>query len=182
MYPFAPLLTIFIVKSLLEAVDYQTVRPFDLSIGPWVCDRDIFNLDACILVEFPELIGHEIGSQVCDDGIGEAKAVQDIRDEVNNPIWCELGYRLVLNPLGKLIDSHQNMGETAWCRCDGPNHVEAPTSEGLGWWYGDEAVGRNMSLLAEELTILASAHEILRVGYCSGPPETSPICFPHQRS
>jgi hypothetical protein len=30
--------------------------------------------------------------------------VQDIRDEINNPIWCELGYRLVLDPLGKLID------------------------------------------------------------------------------
>jgi hypothetical protein len=33
MYPFAPLLVVFIVESLLEAVDYQTVRPFDLSIG-----------------------------------------------------------------------------------------------------------------------------------------------------
>jgi hypothetical protein len=39
------------------------------------------------------------------------------------------GYRLVLNPLGKLVDSHQNMGETAWRRCEGPNHVEAPTSK-----------------------------------------------------
>jgi hypothetical protein len=78
MYPFAPLLAIFIVESLVEAVDYQTVCPFNLSIGPWVCDRDIFDLDACILAEFPELVGREIGSQVCDDGIGEAEAVQDI--------------------------------------------------------------------------------------------------------
>jgi hypothetical protein len=182
MYPFAPLLAIFIIESLLEAVDDQTVRPFDLSIGPWVRNRDILNLDACILAEFLELVGLEVGSQICDDGIGEAEAVQDIRDEVNNPIWCELGYRLVLNPLGKLVDSHQNVGETAWRHCEGPNHVEAPTSEGPGWRYGDEAVGRNMSLLAEELTILASAHEILRVGYCSGPPEAGPICLPHQRS
>jgi hypothetical protein len=136
MYPFAPLLAVFVVESLLEAVDYQTVRPFHLSIGPWVCDRDIFNLDTCILAEFLELVGREIGSQVCDDAIGEAEAVQDIRDEVNNPIWCELGYRLVLNPLGKLVDSHQNMGEIVWHRCEGPNHVEAPTSKGLGWRYG----------------------------------------------
>jgi hypothetical protein len=74
------------------------------------------------------------------------------------------------------------MGETAWRRCEGPNHVEAPTSKEPGWRYGDEAVGWNMSLLAKELTILAPAHEILRVGYCSGPPETSPVCLPHQRS
>jgi hypothetical protein len=57
MYTFAPLLAIFIIKSLLEAIDYQTIRPFDLSIGPWVCNRDIFNLNACILVELPELVG-----------------------------------------------------------------------------------------------------------------------------
>jgi hypothetical protein len=176
-----PLLAVFIVESLLEAIDYQAVCPFDLSIGPWVCDQDILDLDTCILAEFPELVGREIGSQVYDDGIRKAEAVQDIRDEVNNPIWCELGYRFVLNPLGKLVDSHQNMGETAWRRCEGPNHVEAPTSKGPGWWY-DEAVGRNMSLLAEELAILAPTHEILRVGFCSGPPETSPICLPYQRS
>jgi hypothetical protein len=108
--------------------------------------------------------------------------MQDIRDEIDNPIWCKLGYRLVLDSLGKLIDSHQHMRETAWRRCEGPNHIKAPTRKGLGWQYGDEAVGWNMRLLAEELTILAPAHEILRIGYCSGPPKTGPICFPNQRS
>jgi hypothetical protein len=48
--------------------------------------------------------------------------------------------------------------------------------------YGDEAVGWNMRLLAEELTILAPVHEILRIGYRGGPPETGPVCFPNQRS
>jgi hypothetical protein len=33
MYPFASLLAGFIIESLLEAVDYQTVGPFDLSVG-----------------------------------------------------------------------------------------------------------------------------------------------------
>jgi hypothetical protein len=81
--------------------------------------------------------------------------MQDIRDEINNSVWCKLGYWLVLDPLGKLVDSHQHMGETAWRRCEGPDHIKAPTSKGPGWWYGDEAVGWNMRLLAEELTILA---------------------------
>jgi hypothetical protein len=49
--------------------------------------------------------------------------MQDIRDEANNPIWHELGYRLVLDPLGELVDSHQDMGETAWRRREGPNHI-----------------------------------------------------------
>jgi hypothetical protein len=46
--------------------------------------------------------------------------MQDIGDEINNSIWCELGYRLVLDPLGKLVNSHQYMGETAWRSCEGP--------------------------------------------------------------
>jgi hypothetical protein len=49
--------------------------------------------------------------------------MQDIRDEINNSIWCELGYQLVLDPLGKLVDSHQYMSEAAWRRCEGPNHI-----------------------------------------------------------
>jgi hypothetical protein len=39
-----------------------------------------------------------------------------------------------------------------------------------------------MRLLAEELIILAPAHEILRIGYCSGPPKTGPVCLANQRS
>jgi hypothetical protein len=66
--------------------------------------------------------------------------MQDIRDEIINSIWCELGYRLVLDPLGKLVDSHQYMGETAWRHCDGPNHIKAPASEQPEWRYGDETV------------------------------------------
>jgi hypothetical protein len=60
MYPFASLLAGFIIESLFEAVDYQTVGPFDLSIGPWVCNRDIFNLDVCVPAELSELVGREI--------------------------------------------------------------------------------------------------------------------------
>jgi hypothetical protein len=60
MHPFASLLAIFIIKSLLEAVNDQAVRPFDLSVGPWVCNRDIFNFDASILAELLELVRCEV--------------------------------------------------------------------------------------------------------------------------
>jgi hypothetical protein len=32
--------------------------------------------------------------------------MQDTGDEFNNSIWSELGYWLVLDLLGKLVDSH----------------------------------------------------------------------------
>jgi hypothetical protein len=108
--------------------------------------------------------------------------MQDIGDEINNSIWCELGYRLVLDPLGKLVDCHQYRGETAWRHCEGPNRIKAPASERQGWRYGDETVSWDMRLLAKELVVLASLHEVLSIGHCSGPSETSFVCFPHQRS
>jgi hypothetical protein len=59
-HPLSSFLPIFIIKSFLEALNYHAVRPFDLTIGLWVCNRDIFDLDACIFTELPELVGHEV--------------------------------------------------------------------------------------------------------------------------
>jgi hypothetical protein len=74
------------------------------------------------------------------------------------------------------------MGETAWRHCEGPNHIKGPTSERTGWRYGDEIACWDVRLLAKELVVLASPHEVLSIGHCGGPPETSSICFPHQLS
>jgi hypothetical protein len=46
--------------------------------------------------------------------------MQDIGDETNDSIWCELGYWLVLDPLGKLVDSHQYMGKPPGTVVKGP--------------------------------------------------------------
>jgi hypothetical protein len=60
MYPLSSFLAVFIIKSFREAVNYHAVRPFDLTIGPWVCNRDIFDLDARIFKELPELVSREV--------------------------------------------------------------------------------------------------------------------------
>jgi hypothetical protein len=105
--------------------------------------------------------------------------MQDVRDEINNSIWCELGYQLILDLLGKLVDSHQYMDETTGRRCEGPNHIKAPPSKRPGWRYGDKIVSWDMRLLAKELTVLASPHKILSIRHYGGPPETSSVYFPH---
>jgi hypothetical protein len=43
-------------------------------------------------------------------------------------------------------------------------------------------VSWDVRLLAEELAVLTSPHNVLGIGHRSGPPETSSLCFPHQRS
>jgi hypothetical protein len=64
-------------------------------------------------VEFPELIRVEIGSQIQDDSVGEAESMQDIIDETEYSICKELCNRLVLDPLCKIVNSHQQMSETS---------------------------------------------------------------------
>jgi hypothetical protein len=60
MYPLASFLAVFIIKSFLEAINYHDIRPLDLTIGPWVRNRDIFNLDARIFTQLLELVGREV--------------------------------------------------------------------------------------------------------------------------
>jgi hypothetical protein len=58
--------------------------------------------------------------------------MQDVRDEINESVWRELGYQLVLDPLGKLVDCYQYVGETTWRHYKWPNHIKAPTSKRPG--------------------------------------------------
>jgi hypothetical protein len=60
VYPLPTFLAIFIIESFLEALDYHAVRPLDLTIGPWVCNGDVFDIDACIFTELSELVSREI--------------------------------------------------------------------------------------------------------------------------
>jgi hypothetical protein len=60
MYPLSSFLAVFIIKSFLEALNYHAVRLFNLTIGPWVCNRDIFDLDARIFTELSELVSREV--------------------------------------------------------------------------------------------------------------------------
>jgi hypothetical protein len=60
VYPLSSFLAVFIIESFLEALDYHAVRPLDLTIGPWVCNGDIFDFDARIFTELLELISREI--------------------------------------------------------------------------------------------------------------------------
>jgi hypothetical protein len=46
--------------------------------------------------------------------------MQDIGDEIDNSIRCEFGYKLVLDPLDKLVDSHQHMVKLPGAIAKGP--------------------------------------------------------------
>jgi hypothetical protein len=58
------------VQSLLESVEYHPVGMLDLSISPWMGDRDIPDVDPAVLAVLPKLVIVEVGAQVCDDAMG----------------------------------------------------------------------------------------------------------------
>jgi hypothetical protein len=60
MYRLSAFLAVFIIESFLEPFDYHAVRPLDLTVGSWVCNRDIFDFNARILTELPELVSCEV--------------------------------------------------------------------------------------------------------------------------
>jgi hypothetical protein len=60
VYPLPSFLVVFIIESFLEAHDYHAARPIDLTIGPWVDNGDVLDLDARIFAELLELVSHEI--------------------------------------------------------------------------------------------------------------------------
>jgi hypothetical protein len=63
---------------------------------------------------------YEISTQIGDDSVRKAEPMQDIVDEVNYSVRCELGNQLVFNPLCKLIDGYQHLSETSGAVVSGP--------------------------------------------------------------
>jgi hypothetical protein len=60
MYPLSAFLAVFIIESFLEALNYHAVCPLDLTVGSWVYNGDIFDFDARIFTELPELVSCEV--------------------------------------------------------------------------------------------------------------------------
>jgi hypothetical protein len=50
--------------------------------------------------------------------------------EVEYPVGLRTGDRFVLDPLGELVDGHQNCVESSWRSWKRPNHVEPQQEKG----------------------------------------------------
>ena len=83
-----------------------------MSVGTRMSHRYIANVDSTVLTIFPELVIVEIGAEVGDDAIREPVAMHDVIQEVEDSVSIRCGDRLDLNPLGELVDCHQNPVET----------------------------------------------------------------------
>jgi hypothetical protein len=118
-------------------------------------DGDVSDANSTVLIVLPKLVIVEIRTQVCDDAIRKPIAMYNFIQEVEDSISLGAGNRLDLNPLGKLVVSHQNSIESFWRIWERTNHIQPPASERPSWWNRDEFVGWNVLLLGEELTSMS---------------------------
>lgn len=99
---------------LFESVQYHPVSTLNLAIGPRVSYGDVPNVDPAILAVRSESVVVKIRTQICDDAIGEAIAVNQFIQEVEYSISLWAGDRLDFDQLGKLVDGHQDSVESSW--------------------------------------------------------------------
>jgi hypothetical protein len=57
--------------------------------------------------------------------------------EDEDPVGLEAGDQFDFDPLGELVDGHQNSVESSWRSWKRPNHVKPPAGKRPGWRYGD---------------------------------------------
>jgi hypothetical protein len=70
-----PFLPIIVIESFLQSINNQAVGALNLAISPRMSHRNIFDFNGAMFIEIPELMRVEIGSQIDDDGVGEAEVV-----------------------------------------------------------------------------------------------------------
>ena len=92
--------------------------------------RDVFDGDASVFAEVPKMVTSECSSEVSDNAIRETESVIDIFEELDCLLCSGQNKRLVLNPLGELVNGDVHVPKTAWRGLERPDHVQSQHAKG----------------------------------------------------
>jgi hypothetical protein len=67
------------------------------------------------VAEIQKLFTSELSAVVCDDTVGDPKAMNDVGEEEHSLLGPDAGDRAGLDPLGEFIDGNEQVGEAASC-------------------------------------------------------------------
>jgi hypothetical protein len=70
-----------------------------------------------------------LGAIIRDDAVGHPKAVYDVGEKEHSLLRLDAGDRTGLDPLGKLVNGNEQVGEAASCPFQGFDKVEPPNSK-----------------------------------------------------
>ena len=89
-------------KALLDAITYEAVGLFDLTIGLRVSDRREADIDSSVLAKLHEFSRSEVGAIVGDDAVGNPESARNHLEEIDNCSGTSVRDRYSFDPLGKL--------------------------------------------------------------------------------
>jgi hypothetical protein len=79
-----------------------------------------------VIAEFQERFAGELGAIVRDDVVGNPKVMDDVGEEQHDLLRSDVGNGMGLNPLGKLVNGDEQVGETLPLFSSGVRPSRAP--------------------------------------------------------
>ena len=113
----------------------------------------------------------------------DSEPEDDGPDEVDNSCSSRACYGHDFDPLGELVDCHQEMCVTSARRfLEWTHHVESPLGKRPGEWYGLQLRCGCVRFSGEHLAPVAYPDYLLGFPHCCGPVESRSKGFCHQGS
>ena len=121
--------------------------------------------------EVQELFAGELCTIVGDDDVGYLKLVDYVGEEEDSLLGANVCDGSSLDPLGELVDGHQQMGVPSCCLLESAHEVEAPHRK----WPSDgdhlQCVSGEVGLLGVELTPVVWTNKLDGNSYGHWPVE-----------
>ena len=86
-----------------------------------------------------------------------SESMDDIFEELDCFLFDGRNKRLVLDPLGELVNDDVYIPKITWCRLERPDHVQSPACEVPRGWNRLDLMCWYMDSLGEELTTFTAA-------------------------
>jgi hypothetical protein len=111
-----------------------------------------------VIAEFQEPFAGKVGAVVRDDVVGNPKAMNDVGEEQRGLLRSDVGNGTSLDPLGKLVNGDEQVGEAPSCFLQGSDQVEPPNGERSCDGNGLQGMSQEMGLPCVVLESFAGAY------------------------
>jgi hypothetical protein len=97
---------------------------FDLPVHTGVRHGSLVDADVVIVIEFEEFLPSKLRTIICDDGVRDSNAVDDVEEKFHGLLRSDRRDRPSLNPLRELVNSDKQMRVAPGCFLEGPDQIE----------------------------------------------------------
>jgi hypothetical protein len=111
-----------------------------------------------VIAKFQEPFASELGAVVRDDAVGNPKAMDDVGEEQCGLLRSDVSNGTGLDPLGKLVNGDEQVGEAPGCSLQGSDQVEPSNSERPCDGNGLQDMSQKMGLPYVVLASFAGAY------------------------